>query len=358
MKMLDRRIAEELGHLEPPPPYARTEELEAHFLASLPDITAGLAGLFARPTPRISKERVAQVARRLRRFLSAAKPYLLALGALAGQLDLSRSKYALLEGLIRVQLAGVGVRVPPSEDAWSFLLKLAKKRARADRRLARFKGYLEVKDSLLVFSAYLVWSVPSQALEEALTEWSRSGDAKRSAQFVVQLPTLVRQFRTDPPRRLTSATVFDLGNEYKLSSGFFEQRVRLIVYLARIAERKPLSWATMQKWPLKDLLDAAAARPELVPIVAKINRHVRNALAHGTPEVRPDSLEVVFDDHGKAVRWTIKEFFDNTRGLTIAVCGLAEFEVLMQFEQVLRSVTTLWRSQNTGATASSATGMP
>lgn len=358
MKMLDRRMADELGQLTPPAPYARTEELEAQVLASLPAVNAGLAELLARPTPKISKGQHAQVARRLRSFLSAATPYLLALGTLSGQLEPSRSKYALLEGLIRVQLAATGVRVPPNQDAWLFHLELAKKQARPDRRLARFKGYLEVRKSLLIFSAYLVRSVPPQPLEAALSEWGRSGDAKSSVQFVAQWPAIVRQFRGESPKRFTSGIVFDLVNEYKLCCTFFEQRLRLIFYLACLAERKPVSWAAVQKRSLRDILDSAAARPELLPVVATINRHVRNALAHGSPGVRPDSRELVFNDHANAVTWTLGEFFENTRGLTIAVRGLAEFEALMQFEQMLHLVTTLWRSVNAEAATPCAIGTP
>lgn len=351
MKILEGRIAQEVGDLQPPPPYARTDELEARFVASLPDLVAYLAGLFAKHTPTVSKRERAQVALRLRRFLSAVRPYLLALGALSGELDPLQSKYALLEGLLREQFTAGGVRVPANEDAWAFQLKLAKKQARSNRRLAPFPGYAEVRASLLGFSAYVVRSVPPQRLEEALTEWSKSADARKCAQLVAHWPSLARQFRIESPRRLTAKIAFELGNEYKLCSAFFEQRLRLIIYLAYIAGNRPLSWAEVQRMSLKDLLDSAAARAELMPIVAKIDRRVRNALAHGAPELRPDSRELLFHDRDKVVTWSLREFFENTRHLTMAVMGLAEFEALIQFERTLHLVGTLWRGLNPATAA-------
>lgn len=355
---LDERIRREIGDLRPPAPYARTDELEAHFAAFLPDFLVQLGELFARRTPKVSKRQQGRIARTLKRHIRDVRPYLLALGALSGQLDVSQSRYALLEGLLRAQMNAGRTRLPYKEDAFAALLRLTKRLARPNRRvLASFPEYAEVRRSLLEFAAYLVRTATPRLLEGALTEWGRSADLKKYGQFVAQWATLVRQFRIDAPRRITSKIVLELGNEYRVCSGFFEQRLRLLDYLRRIADKKSVTWAEMQKVPLGNLLELAAQRAELAVVAAKMDRNLRNALAHGTPQLLPDSQNLVFHDRDKAVTLNLQPLFSKTRGLTVTTIALIEFESLMQFETVLRRVSILWRglAQATRRTATSTT---
>jgi hypothetical protein len=113
----------------------------------------------------------------------------------------------------------------------------------------------------------------------------------------------------------------------------------------------------MQKVPLGNLLELAAQRAELAVVAAKMDRNLRNALAHGTPQLLPDSQNLVFHDRDKAVTLNLQQLFSKTRGLTVTTIALIEFESLMQFETVLRRVSILWRglAQATRRTATSTT---
>jgi hypothetical protein len=111
-------------------------------------------------------------------------------------------------------------------------------------------------------------------------------------------------------------------------------------------ENKPLPWPDMEKQTLKSLLDYVEARSEFRATAGIVNRHVRNALAHGLPEIVPNKSEARFCDRGVTVTWKLGEFFENTRQLTIAVLALAEFESHLQMQQTRQLVETLWRSVN------------
>ena len=73
-----------------------------------------------------------------------------------------------------------------------------------------------------------------------------------------------------------------------------------------------------------------------------INRNVRNALAHGQPEINLDLQECRFHDRTATVIWKIHEFFENARELTLSARALAEFESILGLVQIQVLVTTLW----------------
>jgi hypothetical protein len=122
-----------------------------------------------------------------------------------------------------------------------------------------------------------------------------------------------------------------------------EERLRLLVWLDKIVKGEYEPWTDQQGQTLFQLLEAATASSRLACIPPLIDRHVRNALAHGQPELIPDSSECRFHDQNKTVTWKMNEFFDKTKQLTLGTCALTELEAIMHMVQTQSLVATLWQ---------------
>ena len=98
------------------------------------------------------------------------------------------------------------------------------------------------------------------------------------------------RFRVQPPQRVSDRAAVDLQNEYLRSASIFEQQLCLLTCLAKIERGKSKPWPYWQKQNLNNLMAMAAADHELLPLISVLDRHVRNALTHGTPIIeRPPS---------------------------------------------------------------------
>lgn len=346
-------MTDQIRDFQPPPAYADVE-LEPLFHELFQHVVPWIAWLAGKRSLRITKSEKRRVLRRLRRFMKAARPYLLGLGALKGDLDPFRCRYALLEGLLREQYKAAGKKVPEHRDAWDFHLDLATRVARPNPYLTKLPTYSAVRESLAQLATRVVNSLEWVPLDQILKEWSVSTDARKYAQFIGHWRTVSRQFMREPPRRPTPRQAIELAREYGVCAAFFEQRLRMLVCLAQCVANQPTTWPRVQKMSLKDLLELAAGHSELNAIVALVDRNVRNALAHGLPEAVPNSQQVRFYDKNATVTWTFREFFENTKRLTIGVFALAELESLIQLEQTRHLVQTLWRGVSKDAPVSSA----
>jgi hypothetical protein len=189
---------------------------------------------------------------------------------------------------------------------------------------------------------FLYRQVNPLALEEILSDWARSNDARKFLQTTVHWPHLTKQFRLNRPKRLTVKTAHQLASEYRTSSSLLEQRLRLLVSLDHATAATTKKWADWQKTTLFELLGQAEASPRLNWIPPYVERHVRNALAHGEPEINLDRQECRFHDRNVSVAWDINQFFEKTRQLTLVVRALMEFESILQLVQTRTLVATLW----------------
>lgn len=333
-----------LNGLGPPKPYAGLDELEQLFQRLSPPVVNYLSWITGRRSLRMRKRDRLRLGRSLHRFLVAARPYLLGLGAIGGQLDRAQCTYALLEGLLREQYKAAGKRIPENKDAFAYHLDLTEHVGRSESQLAKNRVYAAIREFLIEFAGRVVKHVPWPELDRQLTFWSTSSDGVKFAQFIGHWKTLHQQFVKNRPERITTKQVLALAREYSASASFFEQRTRFLVHLSRCLENKPLPWPDMEKQTLKSLLEYMEAHSEFRATARIINRHVRNALAHGLPEIVPNKSEVCFCDRGATVTWKVGEFFENTRHLTIGVLALAEFEAHLQKHQTFHLVETLWRS--------------
>jgi hypothetical protein len=327
----------------PPPSYGDLGELEKIFASSFPEMITQMSGLLGKRTPRLKKKDVARQKAKLRKFLVTSRAYLLGLRALSGEPDRAKCVYALLEGLLREQLRAGGKGIPAGKDSFEFLLMATERAASSPNQAwAKLAAYSASKQSILDFSIYLHQRLNPRMIEEIMEEWYRSNDARKLIQFGIQWPSVVRQFCVASPKRLTIKLANQLASEYRTSSSFLEQRLRLLVFLDSKANGETKKWVDWQKCSLFELLKYAESNLKLGWIPPLIERHVRNALAHGQPEINVDSQQCKFHDSSVTIAWSISEFYEKSRSLTLAARALLEFESILRLVQVRVLVENLW----------------
>jgi len=305
------------------------EELRSGLIRDLPLLGNELASMFGRALPRLSARDKAGFERKLDRVLRSTSSPLQKLEELKDKPGADLERYAALERFIASLLRASGRRLRRSEDSWEALLRLAAKAAEPPRaRWAQLPAYLKVRKALCGFLVHLYTHAAPAQIFAGLEEWSGSSDARRYLHAVRLLQAACRRFRAEPPKRMTDRRLLELQNEYTLSAGLFEARLRVLVLCAENAEGRPRTWAEWKSLNLNNLLAMAGLHKSLDPVVSCIDRQVRNALVHGTPIIDMSSGTCRFEDLKATVTWTWGEFFERTRELTLSVIAMVGFEAL------------------------------
>lgn len=314
-----------MDELTPPTPFPDLGQLEDVLAAILPDAILKLSSLWGKRVKQPTRKQAAHFKNRLRLSLKRMKPYLLALGAMRGELSETRSTYALLEGLLREHLRNGGVRVSERGDAFAVWLAQARKIAKPQSQNLLVPGYRDARAALSDFLAGVA-ETNLQAAGDALHGWANSSSMESHLQYVRQFRTLARRFRKHPPKRATNTLIVQLAEEYRSGATYFEQRLRLLLQMDAAANGQTLSKKQLRSLGL--LLQRSSKIENLRPLTTAIDRHVRNALMHATPPLDVNTGTVTFHDFAVTVTWTYRQFFEQTRALTITAIVLGELELL------------------------------
>ncbi len=310
----------------------------------LSPMAAEFAALFGRRTPRFTAKEKGVYALKLRRHLRSARPYILGLYTLETPPDRDQCVYALLEGLFKEQLRVQGKKIRDNQDAFDVWLNLTQKAATSPHTWwAKSPSYCVTKQTIYEFLIYIHQHLNLPELNSKLDEWRSSKEARKTVQFARFWPVLIRKSKQSIPKRLTTKLADQLSDEYRACSSFLEMRLKLFVWLDDLAQRRVRSWSLQEKRKLSELLTAAESRLHLASIGGFIDRHVRNALAHGGLEVNLDLQECRFHDQAATVTWKRHEFFRKTKELTLAARALMEFETILSFVQAQIVVRDLWK---------------
>ena len=105
---------------------------------------------------RLSKKDKLRLGRQLHDFLVVARPDLLGLGTLRGQLDPAQSTYALLEGLLREQYIAGGRRIPDDKDAFAYHLDVTARLTIPNPHFANSRTYGPIREALIALAATVV----------------------------------------------------------------------------------------------------------------------------------------------------------------------------------------------------------
>jgi len=329
---------------KPPPPLLGMEELHKSMTGALPVMFTEAVSLLGRRPPRITARHRRGIDRKTREMLESLRVHLLGLMALDPNSDHERVQYALRESLLREQFRMAGRRVPPGRDAHAHLLREMERLARpGSRTIGRDKAYSSVRKAIESLGEELAARLPIGGLTAFRDEWGRSVDAQRYFAFMQNLQALASDALSRPPRRPTPRAVRLLTCEFRDSGAFFEQRLRFIVAASRLGTPEAKPWPEWEREGLYSLLAIADKTPVLLPVSAVAERNVRNALAHGHPLVSGKDWSVSFHDRERTIPWTLSEFFQRTRALTMAAVALSQAEVVLEMLCMRHHLHSTWK---------------
>lgn len=329
--------------LRPPPKYGDTKELGKALSAAVPTLMSSLAEMFGKRTPRLTRKDHKTLKSKIDKIMKNSRPYALALTALQPGPEQRKALYALHEEWLKTNLRASGARISDDQDAFEWLLRYMERKAQPPKGMAKFPAYAGAKKAIYEMVLSICQHVNGTEIDRRFKEWYASQSWKKSVQSRVIWPTLVRKWRHSQPARLTPKLVAELSEEYKAGASILEERLRFLVWLDEMSQGVTTPWVEQEKRNLYRLLEAAKTSSTLSWLPPLIDRHVRNALAHGVPGMNLDKDECRFHDSTHTVTWKTAEFFEKTKQLTLVTRALMELEGIIQLVQLQIMVGRWWQ---------------
>jgi hypothetical protein len=335
--------------LHPPPKLLNADEYMPVFESIIPGFLNSFPISSLGFHRKINKKKIDKALNKLRRSVQSSRPYILGLVAMTGNSENERYSYAyaLFEGLIFNNLKQCGIRIKSSEDALEYLLKRQEKMAKPNKSHSKLEGYMEAHNALVSFARNLLNNpLNYRAYTNLQDEWFRTGNMDSYFSFTQQFPHLINQCKQDKPFRFTNKTALQLTHEYSRCATFFEERIRLLIALAKLKNGEVTSWEKASRLPLAGCLKLAMLDNDLKLIASNINVVVRNVVAHKTPIFDLSQKKCTFRIDKDIVAWSFEEFFNHTRKLTITNMVLMKFEVIFLWVYNQNLATLLWKRFN------------
>ena len=315
------------SHLTP-----EAEEIRTGLVGAMPEITGRLGSLLGRKLPQPSARDRAGLAKKVDRLMDLTLPHLKTLEELKDKSSVDRERLAAIDQLLTGFLKTAGQKLKLGTDPWDVLLeRLAEQAVPPSSKWTADPTYLAVHQGVWDFLVHLYTHATPAQLSKAIDEWTGSEDALRYIHSVRLIDAASKRFRTKSPKRATDRLLLDLQHEYTLSASLFEARLKVFVFLAETVDGRPRPWAAWRNENLHNVLGIAARHKTLDSVVNNIDRNVRNALVHGSPVIDVVTGTCRFEDLKGSVAWTWREFFDQTRRLTVTVMAMIRFDSLQQF---------------------------
>ncbi|MCA8937467.1 MAG: hypothetical protein KDB68_14825 [Planctomycetes bacterium] len=298
----------------------------------VPDILHGFGAMFGFDPRRVPRKDKEEFRRRIFRGFGPMLPFLAIEAHQAGQISDAKFEYVKIEAFMRAQLAAAGRHVPLEKDACEYVLEVSRKAANPYLEgKSRLKSYREAKNGIDLFAERLVGAL-FERIEDIHASWLKSKETQKYMAFARGWMNDTIDFPEPLPIRFSEKTIERIANTYRSFAGFWESRLRLIVALQRAVSGESGLPETVQKAPLGHLLESAGSDPALSGLVSRLNRNVRNALAHGRPNWDRAKGLVIFHDRNQDVEWTPHEFWCQTRHLVIGGIALASFDAVLQWK--------------------------
>jgi hypothetical protein len=309
---------------------------------TLPTWVAEIAELSGKGRIRIPVKVAALAQRRALKYLQIARPYLIGIAALRGELDANACHYALMEGLVREYLKFWNIRVGSSEDALERCVVSQERQVpQLPKAVQSVPEYNKIARMIARLTLHMT-SVTPGGFDATMNEWPRSKDARAYLNFTRQWTTVMRQARHVFPTRPTEKFVLQVCAEYHHHASFVEQRLRLFNALLHDMDGAHHDWLYWDEMSLNNILQKTAASPLIARIGKLVDRHVRNAIAHRRWDIRLGSKCVYFMDVKATVKWPLEKLFRKAKALTFASVALAGFEHEFQLAQMRETVGRLW----------------
>lgn len=312
---------------KPPPPILPASEAAEKMAEVLPLILGELAPLFAKSIPWVSRKKSAAMRRGLRRYFAAIRPYVIALEALKPGLNQPRLRYALIEGQVRELLRAGRRKVGEREDALAVALQMLEKLVSLPRGpLGRNPAYRKTRNAVARWATAVAAASGQEDVRRLRSEWWGSTDARAFVRFTRPWIQLAEKLPESEPKRLTEPFVERLARSYSECAAGTERCLRVMVALDPASGGHARSWSDWRKTGFAQLQQMVKAERELACVAGLVDRHVRNALAHGLPEFDAARGMCKFYDREHETTWTAAEFLERTRNLVYGLGAAMQFD--------------------------------
>ena len=289
---------------------AITDKTIPGFIASL-----GLA------TGKVSAKDQRQLRKRLHNLTGELVPYQVALLAISGKLPPPVAFYVLTERMIHRLLTTCGKRLGFTDDAFRYFESLSEKVTSDPAGLKTQPSYSGIAANREALFTFFITGPAGPPIQEVLSYWFESPEGKNLIHHSQQYPARAANFLLKPPKRFTTKGIISLTEQYRLHAILLTQELRLLIALNYTAAGKRRNHDQIQEQNFESLLNSDIIRPELKSLAAALDRRIRNAIAHGAPEINWAQRVLTFRDRQQAHELSFSDFVDQVMGLaTTAVC--------------------------------------
>jgi hypothetical protein len=302
-----------------------------------------LLASLGRRTKKLSRRDRSLLQRNLARTSKAIMPYYVGLTAISGQLPPNIARYILLERAMAETMVAGGVIGARRKDAFELLLtKLADvlQEAKILREQDAYPEVSGIRDQLI---AYLAQPQHEGTLMPVLDHWHRSEECKTNIRYATQYEARAVRFLFERPRRYTQRIVIRLCEQYAHHAGLLQQQLRLLLALDHSATGEQRLHSTIAEKNLDSLLGSPKTSQAAKDLAQSLNRHIRNALAHGVPAIDPDRRRCVFKDKDDEVDLSFDDLFDHTMRLTVTTLCLLSIDLRVQARWMRHRIEALHR---------------
>jgi hypothetical protein len=306
--------------------------------------TRELFSMLGARTRKLTRREQDELHQRLVRLQTSLSPYHVALLALSGQLHPTAARYFLLEQTISALLRAGGVRVSKNADALDVLLQHGAKGLKESSLLRRQPAYQNVGAWRNDLIGHLTTAPHQNVLQEVLDQWYDSSECRKVIHYAQQYGTRAAHFVHARPTRYTQRSLLRLVEQYRVHAILLGHQLQLLLALELSASGERHCHSDIQEKNFASLLGSAKVHQALQGLAGALDRHVRNALAHGVPEINWDRRTCMFRDRDQQVELTFNEFFDKTMGLTVTAVCLLGIDQRIQHEWVRQRVNDLLRA--------------
>jgi len=310
------------------------ESFNIAFEKLIPQWVAEMSDLLEKPTPRITRRNRQEISNEMAWGLDVSLPRLSALEAISKDPTRIDEGYRILEHLLRTLLRRAEFRLRPKEDAFDYFVRKSASLLRAPYALKRQKQFRSVRAGVeqLVRAAICARSGMANT-KELIEEFGRK-HLKEYMRFANTIDARISSYRSLNFRRMTPRNITRLTDLYRDAAAGFENRLRLLVGLNYIASGKKKTYGELRRLGYNQLLQAVESpRNSLLHFLREsIDRHVRNAMMHGSVSSSVSKNRITFLDYSPSkqqetqVLWTMGKFLRRTKNLVLTILAVMYLE--------------------------------
>jgi len=191
--------------------------------------------------------------------------------------------------------------------------------------------------------AHLAQPEHEAPLTPVLDHWYASEECKTIIRYAAQYEARAVRFLFERPARYTQRIVVRLCEQYAYHAGLLQQQLRLLLALNHSATGGQRLHSDIAEKNLDSLLGSPKTIQAVKDLAQSLDRHIRNALAHGVPAIDLDRRRCVFKDKDKTVDLCFDELFDQTMRLTVTTLCLLSIDQRVQERWMRQRLEALLR---------------